>query len=120
MCWNTYYEKLSTLRDEGRIELPHVPKECQHNGHIFYIKVKDIEERQSLIEYLKEKGVNAVFHYLPLHSTTAGKKYGRFSGEDRYTTRESERLLRLPMYYGLTQEEIRHVVECIYKFYENL
>lgn len=117
MCWNAYYERFEGLKNEGYIDLPHVPKECLHNGHIFYIKAKDIEERQSLIEYLKQEGVNAVFHYLPLHSTIAGQKYGRFSGKDRHTTRESERLLRLPMHYGLTLEEIEHVVKCIYKFY---
>lgn len=118
--WNSYYEGLSELKEAGKIELQYVPAESEHNGHIFYIKTRGIEERQCLIEFLKEQGVHAVFHYLPLHSTIAGKKYGRFSGEDKYTTRESERLLRLPMHYGLTQAEIEHVVKCIYKFYEKV
>ena len=118
--WNTYYELLEELQEQGKIELPYVPSECKHNGHIFYIKVKDIEERQHLIEYLKEQGVYAVFHYLPLHSAVAGEKYGRFCGEDRYTTKESERILRLPMYYGLSKKEVETIVGEIYKFYKNM
>lgn len=116
--WNVYYESLKELRERGKIELPYVPDECKHNGHIFYIKAKDIEERQRLIEYLKEQGIYAVFHYLPLHSTAAGRRYGVFCGEDRYTTRESERILRLPMYYGLERYEVEKIADKIYQFYE--
>ena len=116
-AWNRYYEALLPLQEEGKLELPVIPAECEHNGHIFYIKVKDLKERTALLSYLKEKGVNAVFHYIPLHSAPAGKKYGRFSGEDRYTTRESERLVRLPLYYGITEEEMDFVVEKIKEFY---
>lgn len=115
--WDKYYEKLKPLADKGCIELPVIPEGCQHNAHMFYIKAKDLEERTALISHLKEKGVNAVFHYIPLHSAPAGQAFGRFHGEDRYTTKESERLARLPMYYGLTDEEIDTVVEAIYSFY---
>ncbi len=115
--WNTYDELLRSLAETGKIELPHVPKECVHNGHMFYIKVRDIGERAALIAYLKEHGVHAVFHYIPLHTAPAGKRYGEFRGEDKYTTRESERLLRLPMYYGIEPGEIEWVCALIHKFY---
>lgn len=115
--WSTYYELLSPLAEEGRIELPVVPKECKHNGHMFYIKAKDLEERTRLLAYLKEQGVGAVFHYIPLHSAPAGKVYGEFHGEDKYTTRESERLLRLPMYYGLEQKDVVYVCDKVKEFY---
>ncbi|MBQ5333077.1 MAG: dTDP-4-amino-4,6-dideoxygalactose transaminase [Oscillospiraceae bacterium] len=117
-CWNRYFANLSELRDEGKIGLPFVPEYCKHNAHMFYIKAKDIEERSHLIAFLKEKGVGSVFHYIPLHSSPAGRKFGRFSGEDVYTTRESERLLRLPMWYGLTEENVDYVCECIKEFYK--
>lgn len=116
--WKQYYEMLEPLAQEGYIELPYVPAECTHNAHMFYIKTKDLQERTSLISYLKESGIGAVFHYIPLHNSPAGKKMGRFHGEDRFTTKESERLLRLPMYYGLTESEISQVVENIGKFYK--
>lgn len=116
--WNLYYELLKPLADEGKIELPYVPKECVHNGHMFYIKVKDLDERTRLLEHLKKNGVYAVFHYIPLHSAAAGKKYGEFRGEDKYTTRESERLLRLPMFYGLTESEIACVAEAVQSFFD--
>lgn len=117
-CWNRYYENLSELSDKERIELPFVPGYCKHNAHMFYIKAKDIEERSRLIAFLKERGVGSVFHYIPLHSSPAGRKFGRFNGEDVYTTRESERLLRLPMWYGLTEENVDYVCECIKEFYK--
>ena len=116
-CWNRYYKNLSELKAEGKIDLPFVPEYCKHNAHMFYIKAKDIEERSRLIAFLKEKGVGSVFHYIPLHSSPAGKKFGRFNGEDVYTTKESERLLRLPMWYGLTLENVDYVCECIKEFY---
>lgn len=116
--WANYYEGLSDLAKEGRIDLPYVPEECKHNAHMFYVKAKDLEERTALIAYLKEHGIGSVFHYVPLHSAEAGLKYGRFHGEDRYTTKESERLLRLPMYYGLTKEETDSVIECVHDFYK--
>ncbi len=115
--WNQYYEKLTPLAKAGKIELPVVPDNCVHNAHMFYIKAKDIEERTDLISHLKENGILAVFHYIPLHTAPAGLKYGRFHGEDVYTTRESERLLRLPMYYGLTSEEVDYICEKVIEFY---
>ena len=114
-CWNLYYEN---LKDLEAIELPHVPKECKHNAHMFYIKAKDLEERTRLIKFLKENDIGSVFHYIPLHTAPAGLKYGRFHGEDKYTTKESERLLRLPMYYGLKDEEVLKVCEKVKEFYK--
>jgi TDP-4-keto-6-deoxy-D-glucose transaminase len=115
--WQCYYENLKDLRDKGKIQLPVIPSECQHNAHMFYIKTACLEERSQLIAFLKEQGILAVFHYIPLHSSQAGRQYGRFSGKDRYTTVESERLLRLPMYFGLKEEEIDYVCDAIKKFY---
>ena len=116
--WNLYYELLKPLEDAGRIELPKIPEGCEHNAHMFYIKTKDLEERTKLIDFLKAKEVNAVFHYIPLHSAPAGRAYGRFHGEDVYTTKESERLLRLPLYYGLKDFEVEYVAKMIKKFGE--
>lgn len=116
-CWNSYYEQLQPLQEAGFAELPVIPEECRHNAHMFYVKVADLEQRTSLISYLKERGITAPFHYLPLHSSAAGIKYGRFHGEDRYTTRESERLLRLPMYYGLTEDDVSYVAEQVRAFF---
>ena len=105
--WNTYYELLTPLKEKGCIDLPVVPAGCVHNAHMFYIKTKDLEERSRLIAFLKENGIGAVFHYIPLHSSPAGQQFSRFHGEDKYTTKESERLLRLPMYYGLEKKDIQ-------------
>ena len=116
--WGEYYNGLKELADEGKIELPYIPDGCVHNAHMFYIKAKDLEERTSLIKYLKENEINTVFHYIPLHSAPAGMKFGRFSGEDVYTTKESERLLRLPMYYHLTKEDRDKVIDKIREFYK--
>ena len=91
--------------------------ECRHNAHMFYIKAKDLDERTKLISYLKENGVMAVFHYIPLHSAPAGKKYGEFRGKDIYTTIESERLLRLPLYYSMEEEDVDIVIDLVNKFY---
>lgn len=115
--WQRYYDGLTDLQQAGLLELPVVPEECKHNAHMFYIKTQDLKVRTELIAFLKERGIGAVFHYVPLHSSAAGKKYGRFHGEDRYTTKESERLIRLPMYYGLTAEDVEKVVEAINDFY---
>lgn len=116
--WNHYYEGLSELSEQGKIDLPVVPEGCEHNAHMFYIKAKDLEERTRLISFMKEQGVGCVFHYIPLHSAPAGRKFGRFYGEDVYTTRESERLMRLPMYYGLEAEQIDYVIDKIKEFYK--
>ena len=116
--WNLYNETLAPLKETGCIELPFIPEGCTHNAHMFYIKAKDLEERSSLIRFLKENDISTVFHYIPLHDAPAGKKYGRFHGEDRYTTRESERLLRLPLYYGLEREKVLTVCRKIEEFYK--
>lgn len=116
--WNQYYSELECLQDQGIIQLPVVPDECVHNAHMFYIKTSDIEERTKLISYLKEHEVHSVFHYVPLHSSPAGEKFGRFSGEDRYTTDTYERLLRLPMFYELTEQDVETVVMNIKNFYK--
>ena len=115
--WNNYYGALKPLADEGKIELPFVPDHCTHNAHMFYIKAKDLEQRTRLIEYLKGEGIGTAFHYIPLHSSPAGQQYGRFHGEDKYTTKESERLLRLPMYYGLEEEKVAFIAEKIKDFF---
>lgn len=115
--WNHYKCRLSVLEKRGLLDLPKIPAECVHNAHMFYIKAKDLSERTKLIQFLKEQEIQAVFHYIPLHSAPAGLKYGEFRGEDKYTTRESERLIRLPMYYGLTKEETEYVIDKIEKFY---
>ena len=108
--WNTYMDALAPLAASGRIEVPTIPDGCVHNAHMFYIKLRDLDDRTDFIQYLKDKGIVAVFHYIPLHSAPAGLKFGRFDGEDRYTTSESDRLVRLPLYYGLTQEEQQYVI----------
>ena len=116
-CWNRYYERLTPLKEAGKLELPVVPEGCVHNAHMFYVKVKDITERTAFISFLAENGVHSVFHYIPLHTAPAGQKFGRFHGEDRYTTAESERLARLPMYYGLSLEQVDYICDVIYKFF---
>ena len=116
--WNYYYEHLKPLADAGKIELPIVPDGCVHNAHMFYIKVKDLDERTALIAHLKEHGVMAVFHYVPLHSSPAGEKFGRFYGVDRYTTQESDRLVRLPMYFGLTDKDCAAVINAVATFFD--
>ena len=118
--WNRYYQSLKDLEEAGRISLPRIPEGCEHNAHMFYMKAKDLDERTQLIAFLKERGVQAVFHYIPLHSAPAGKKYGVFHGEDVYTTRESERLVRLPMYYRLSEEDQNTVIEAVRAFYSEV
>lgn len=115
--WSLYHELLSPLASAGHIEIPQIPEDCVHNAHMFWIKAADIDERTKLIEHLRDRGIGSVFHYIPLHSAPAGLKFGRFDGEDEWTTKESERLCRLPMWYGLTPEEIRQVVAAIEEYY---
>lgn len=117
-CWNVYYNLLKDLQESGCIELPVVPENCTHNAHMFYIKVANLQERSELSAYLTEKGIGSAFHYVPLHSSPAGKNFGRFSGEDRYTTETYERLLRLPMYYGLKEDEVEYICNKIKDFYQ--
>ena len=115
--WNFYNEALKPLADKELIEQPFIPKDCIHNAHMYYIKLPNLESRSDFIHYLREHGVMSVFHYIPLHSAPAGKKYGRFFGEDRYTTKESERLVRLPMYYQLSQADKEYVVKTIFDYF---
>ena len=115
--WRAYYAAFEPLAEKGLLELPRVPEGCEHNAHMFYIKAKDLEERTALISFLKENGILAVFHYIPLHTAPAGVRFGRFHGEDVYTTKESERLCRLPMYYKLTSEEVSYITGKVKEFY---
>lgn len=115
--WNRYREGLSELEKREYIEFGMIPDECTNNAHMFYIKVSDLETRTDLISYLKEKGIMAVFHYVPLHSAPAGRKFGRFNGEDRYTTKESERIMRLPLFYSITEEEVEYTIEMLLEYF---
>ena len=114
--YDYYHRHLAPLEEAGLIERPFVPEGIEHNAHMYYIKVKDLETRTGLIAYLKENGIYSAFHYVPLHSSPAGMKFGRFSGEDVYTTRESERLVRLPMFYNLPMSDVEYIVEKILEF----
>lgn len=114
--WKKYYIGLKELEERGFIELPKIPDECRQNAHMFYLKVKDLDERTKLLKYLKQNDILAVFHYIPLHSAPAGLKFGKFEGVDNFTTKESERLIRLPMYYGLNDNDLSKIIECIKYF----
>lgn len=116
--WKTYWNAFKPLADEGIIELPTVPDYCVHNAHMFYIKCKDLDTRQNYIKYMKEYDILCVFHYVPLHNAPAGLKYGRFHGVDKYTTKESDRLVRLPMYYNIEKEDLEKVIDKTLKFFE--
>ncbi len=117
-AWNYYANNLKELEEKGKIEIQYLPEYSKHNAHMFYIKTKNLEERTELIKYLKENGIQAVFHYIPLHTSPAGKKFGVFHGEDKYTTIESEKLVRLPMYYELTRKDQDEVISKIIEFYK--
>lgn len=114
--WQTYYNTLKPLADKNLIEIPSIPSECKHNGHMFYIKLKNLDERTKFISYMKSKGIGCVFHYVPLHSAPAGRMYCHFHGEDKFTTRESERLVRLPLYYGMKETDTNFVIETAKNF----
>ena len=116
--WDTYYELLNPLKKDGYIELPHVPDNCRHNAHIFYIKVENSKIQSGLLTFLKNADIGAAFHYVPLHSSEAGRKFGRFHGEDKFTTKESSRLIRLPMYYGLKESNIIKVARSVNSFFK--
>ena len=115
--WNMYRELLAPLAAKGLFELPYIPEHCTHNAHMFYLKVEDLQTRTALLKHLVYNGILAVFHYVPLHSSPAGQRYGRFAGEDRFTTRESNRLLRLPMFYGLKPEDIEFTCKKVAEFF---
>ena len=116
--WNRYWDGLEKLSDEGKIVRPTIPEGCVHNAHMFYLKARDLEERTALISYLKEQGIQAVFHYIPLHTAPAGQRYGVFVGEDRYTTAESEKLVRLPLYYNLALDQVDYIIDKVQAFYK--
>ena len=115
--WNAYYAAFAPLRDAGRIQLPTVPEGCVHNAHMFYIKCADLEERTAFIRFMAAREIGCVFHYVPLHSAPAGLKFGRFHGEDVYTTAESDKLVRLPMYYGMKPADRDRVIESVLDFF---
>ena len=115
--WNIYLEGLKDLSEKGLIELPKVPEGCVHNAHMFYIKCSDIEQRTSFIYFMRKRDIYCVFHYVPLHSAPAGLKFGRFSSDDVYTTRESSRLVRLPIYYQMSRSDIDYVIASVHEFF---
>lgn len=115
--WQVYYDSLLPLQEAGKIKLPIIPAACTHNAHMFYLKVADLNERTALLEHLKANGILAVFHYVPLHTAKAGKRFGYFSGKEQYTTTESERLIRLPIFYNLSEESQKKVISVIKKYF---
>ena len=115
--WNAYNQAFQPLAEAGRVELPSIPDGCVHNAHMYYLKCKDLEERTAFIDYMKKQGVLTVFHYVPLHSAPAGQKFGRFHGEDVFTTAESDRLVRLPMYYRINDADLRKIIAAVTSFF---
>lgn len=115
--WNQYHIGFRKLSEAGLVERPNIPEGCMHNAHMYYLKTKDLEERTELIAFLRSKYIEAVFHYIPLHSAPAGKRFARFCGEDNYTTKESERIVRLPLYYGMDSDDVEYVIRNVYEFY---
>lgn len=114
--FDAYYEAFRGLQEKGLVELPFVPDYAEHNAHMFYMKCKDLDTRTAFIDYMKEQGVQTVFHYIPLHSSVAGQRFGRMHGEDKYTTKESERLVRLPLFYNLDMEDVRYITKTVLNF----
>lgn len=117
--WDTYYQALLPLASGGKLELPVIPDGCKHNAHMFYVKLRDLEERTSFISYLKDRGITSVFHYIPLHSSPAGMRFGHFDGDDQYTTSESNRLARLPLYFNLEKKDLAYIISSIYSFFDS-
>ncbi|VWL96242.1 dTDP-4-amino-4,6-dideoxygalactose transaminase [Collinsella sp. AK_207A] len=117
--WDTYYQALLPLASGGKLELPVIPDGCKHNAHMFYVKLRDLEERTSFISYLKDRGITSVFHYIPLHSSPAGMRFGHFDGDDQYTTSESNRLARLPLYFNLEKKDFDYIISSIYSFFDS-
>ena len=116
--WNAYYEAFKPLEDAGIVTLPTIPEGCVHNAHMFYLKTKDLETRQEFIQHMRNNEIQCTFHYVPLHSAPAGLKYGRFVGEDEHTTPDSDRLVRLPMYYNLDEKDLEKVINKTLEFFE--
>lgn len=119
-AWARYYEAFKPMQDKGRIKLPYVPSECTHNAHMFYLKFDDLNDRDNFITYMKKNSIQTPFHYVPLHSAPAGLKYGRFCGVDKYTTSESNKLARLPLYYGITNDDINMVTNTAINYMKGL
>ena len=117
VTWNRYFEALKVLADKKLVDLPFIPKDCVYNAHMFYIKCKDLETRQKFIKFMKENDILCVFHYVPLHSAPAGLKFGRFDGDDEFTTQESDRLVRLPLYFGISEEDLNKVIDKTLEFF---
>lgn len=117
--WNEYYKALKPLEDRKFLQLGKIPDNCKHNAHMFYIKLKDLSERMDMLDHLKKSGISAVFHYVPLHSSQFGLKVSRFNGVDQFTTLESERLIRLPLWYGMKTKDIDKIVDSIYEYFES-
>lgn len=115
--WNTYYQAFKTLEDKGIVELPTIPVECEHNAHMFYLKTKDLKTRQEYINFMKQNDILCVFHYVPLHSAPAGMKFGRFVGKDEHTTPDSDRLVRLPMYYNINEHDLKKIIDKTLEFF---
>lgn len=115
--WNRYYEALKPLEEKGLIELPFIPSQCEHNAHMFYIKLSDLSERTKFISHMRNKNIQCVFHYIPLHSAPAGLKFGKFEGKDINTTKESNRLVRLPLYYNISRDDLEYVIRCINEYF---
>lgn len=118
VTWNTYNDAFRTLEEKGRVELPIVPDGCVHNAHMYYLKCRNLKERSDFISYMKARNILTVFHYVPLHTAPAGLKFGRFAGEDKYTTKESSRLVRLPMFYGMTEEDRIQVIDTVFSYFK--
>ena len=117
--WNAYYKAFKPLEEKGIITLPTIPDGCVHNAHMFYIKCKDLETRQNFIKFMKENDILCVFHYVPLHSAPAGEKFGRFNGKDEHTTADSDRLVRLPMYYNIDECDLEKVINKVLEFFSS-
>lgn len=117
--WNSYYSALAPLAASGRVQLPHIPKGCAHNAHMFWLKLRDLADRTAFSEHMKQQGIATPFHYVPLHSSPAGQRYGEFRGEDRHTTTGSNRLVRLPLWYGMTEEQTCQVIDAAIAYLRN-
>jgi dTDP-4-amino-4,6-dideoxygalactose transaminase len=115
--WLAYYQALKPLEQSGLVKLPYIPANCEHNAHMFYLKTKDLEERTRLLEHFKLNDILAVFHYVPLHSASAGKVFSRFHGNDNFTTVESERLVRLPIWYGMELTVRLKIIDAVVEFF---
>ncbi len=115
--WHAYYDTLKNLEEDGFVKLPVIPEECKHNAHMFYLKCKNLEERTEFISFLKERDIIPTFHYIPLHSSPAGMRFGRFDGKDEFTSSESDKLVRLPMYYNMQVEDRNQVVAAVKEFF---